>query len=350
MVRKLFLAVAFLLFTYFTNAQDFKGQWKGTFLDRSTSDVGWGGDQCDYVLEIEVKGKYVTGYSYTYFTDGGKKYYTICKLNGFINRPEKYIEIKETERTKTNVPVTIRNCFQVHKLTYLKSDDTETLEGSWEPAPNQQNDCGFGTTYLQRRLLKKEVPLYHNPVVKNNPKKPPVKSIPKQVNKNKTSTVKETVKTKEEVLKPGNVIVQEKVEILEPKKLMQEKIIARTPSFGKRNNTVLKTIEVENATIRVDLYDNGEIDGDSISLFYNGTLLLSHKRLSDKPISLNIKVDNQKEMNELVMYAENLGAIAPNTALMVVTDGPNRYEVRITSDLQKSGTIHFVLRPAIKGN
>jgi hypothetical protein len=42
------------------------------------------------------------------------------------------------------------------------------------------------------------------------------------------------------------------------------------------------------------------------------------------------------------MYAENLGEIPPNTALMVVTDGDKRYEVRISSDYKKSGTIHFV--------
>jgi hypothetical protein len=47
----------------------------------------------------------------------------------------------------------------------------------------------------------------------------------------------------------------------------------------------------------------------------------------------------------LVMYAENLGEIAPNTALMVVTDGPHRYEVRIASDLQKSGVIRFIHKP-----
>jgi len=51
-------------------------------------------------------------------------------------------------------------------------------------------------------------------------------------------------------------------------------------------------------------------------------------------------------MNELVMYAENLGTIPPNTALMVVTDGTKRYEVRITSDLKKSGAIHFIHKAA----
>ena len=90
------------------------------------------------------------------------------------------------------------------------------------------------------------------------------------------------------------------------------------------------------------MYDNGEIDGDSVSVFYNGSLLVSHKRLSDKPIILTLPLNKSIEVNELTMYAENLGTIPPNTALMVVTDGDKRYEVRITSDTEKNGTIAFV--------
>ena len=93
---------------------------------------------------------------------------------------------------------------------------------------------------------------------------------------------------------------------------------------------------------KVDLYDNGDIDGDTVSLFYNGTLLMAKKRLSDRAISFDLNFDNSRAVNELTMYAENLGEIPPNTALMVVTDGSKRYEVRITSDLQKSGVIAFV--------
>jgi hypothetical protein len=73
--------------------------------------------------------------------------------------------------------------------------------------------------------------------------------------------------------------------------------------------------------------------------------LLSHKRLSDKALSLTLNVEDNRPINELVMYAENLGEIPPNTALMVVTDGGNRYEVRIASDLEKSGVIRFVHKP-----
>jgi hypothetical protein len=113
-------------------------------------------------------------------------------------------------------------------------------------------------------------------------------------------------------------------------------------NFEKRSNEIIKTIEIAQTSFKVDLYDNGEIDGDSISLFYNGKLLLSNKRLSDKPISISLDVNTGKAINELTMYAENLGTLPPNTALMIVTDGEKRYEVRIASDLKKSGTIRFV--------
>ncbi|HEX2684574.1 MAG TPA: hypothetical protein VHL77_11605, partial [Ferruginibacter sp.] len=65
-----------------STAQNFTGQWKGEFIDKSSAFAGWGGDRCEYILEIEVKGDKISGYSYTYFSDGGKRYYTICKLSG----------------------------------------------------------------------------------------------------------------------------------------------------------------------------------------------------------------------------------------------------------------------------
>ena len=64
--------------------------------------------------------------------------------------------------------------------------------------------------------------------------------------------------------------------------------------------------------------------------------------LSEKPINVNLDATTNHDVNELTMYAENLGTIPPNTALMVVKDGDSRYEVRISSDLKKSGTIRFV--------
>ena len=314
--------------------------------------MGWGGDKCDYVLELETNGTEVSGYSYTYFNDGGKRYYTICRLKGKLNKGSHSVEVTEVERTKTNVPSHIRNCFQVHRLTYFKKDDVQTLEGSWSPAPNQEGDCGYGTTVLSRRVLKRELPLYNTATSRSiQPvKKPTVKPATNFTDKNKpaqTGLAKNTNPNSSVPLVKTTPPVKPEIKIPDQQVSKPDAVIRPRADINldKRNNTLLKTIEIENETFKVDLYDNGDIDGDSISLFFNGRLLLSHKRLSDKAISLTLNTDDSRDVNELVMYAENLGEIPPNTALMVVTDGGKRYEVRITSDLEKSGAIRFVHKP-----
>ncbi len=349
MKRILHLLVTFF-FTTSAFAQDFTGQWKGQFADNSTSFLGWGGDRCDYVLELECKGNDVTGYSYTYFNEGGNRYYTICRLKGKLNKRSRYVEVTETERTKTNVPTNVRNCFQIHKLTYFKEGDVQTLEGTWVPAPNQEGDCGYGTTLLSRRVLKKNTPVFNKATARDSKpeKKPETKPVTNFADKNKNNIPPVANNSIKPVTPPVIKIIPEtKTEPKNPPLIKINPPQRQTPdvTFEKRNNNLIKTIEIENETFKVDLYDNGDIDGDSISLFFNGRLLLSHKRLSDKAITLTLNVEESKDVNELVMYAENLGSIPPNTALMVVTDGENRYEVRISSDLQKSGVIRFVHKP-----
>jgi hypothetical protein len=343
------LLFLFLGFCSVAFSQDFSGQWKGEFTDKSTSSGSWGGDRCEYVLDLECKGSNVSGYSYTYFTDEGKRYYTICRLKGIVNKQSKYVEVTEVERTKTNVPANIRNCFQVHRLSYAKVADAENLQGSWAPAPNQSGNCGFGTTLLSRRALVSSFPNFKSSGSKNGPVKTIARVPPVQKSKPPVAQAKKPVIAQKVIVpKPEPVLPQNKkqnvvVDEQETRQLPQTANI--TPlKIEKRNNTVLKTLEVENATIKIDLYDNGEVDGDSISLYYNNKLLLSKKRLTEKAISLTIPVEGNG-VNELVMYAENLGTIPPNTALMVVMDGTRRYEVRITSDLQKSGTIRFIHKP-----
>lgn len=380
-MKKTIQILLLIFFTSQLSAQNFTGQWKGEFVDKSSAYTGWGGDRCEYVLEIECSGSKVTGYSYTYFSDGGKRFYTICKLSGTLNKAGKYIELKETERTKTNVPVNIRNCFQIHRLSYSEEADEQRLEGTWVPVPNQNGDCGFGTTVLSKRILQKN-PSYYNsntskstpkkttPVVKTNPVKiapPIVKNMPLTIKPQPKKNIPQVVKTEKKKVAETVIIktVPEKKEVTEAQILDNKKAEATKnnlpppevvsaekkmpePRYEKRNTDLLKTIEIDNASFTVDLYDNGDIDGDSVSLFFNGKLLLSNKRLGDKALRLKLDVDMDKDINELIMYAENLGTIPPNTALMVINDGDNRYEVRISSDLQKSGVIRFIHKPKNK--
>jgi hypothetical protein len=111
--------------------------------------------------------------------------------------------------------------------------------------------------------------------------------------------------------------------------------------FKERENTIDDEIEVNADSIKVDFYDNGEIDGDSISVFFNKILLTSSQILSERAIHFNLALDSTRETNELSMFADNLGSIPPNTALMIVDDGTKKYEIRLTSSLQNNGTVRI---------
>ena len=41
--------------------QNISGQWKGEFWDKSSEFGSFSGDKCEYVLELELKGKTITG-------------------------------------------------------------------------------------------------------------------------------------------------------------------------------------------------------------------------------------------------------------------------------------------------
>ena len=120
-------------------------------------------------------------------------------------------------------------------------------------------------------------------------------------------------------------------------------VIAK-PVIEKRNNDLIKEFTVDHDSISVTLYDNGDIDGDSITLIYNDKILTTHQRLTDKPLTFWIKIAPGNQRNELQMYAENLGSIPPNTALMIIYDGNKRYEVNIKSTEKTNGSVSFKLR------
>ncbi|TKK66952.1 hypothetical protein FC093_15745 [Ilyomonas limi] len=109
-----------------------------------------------------------------------------------------------------------------------------------------------------------------------------------------------------------------------------------------RTNTYIRILDVVTDSVDVDLYDNGDFDADSISIFYNNKLIAHRQELSTrKPISLRVFVDSIEKHNDLLMFAENLGTIPPNSAIMIVKDGSNRYEIPLQSNYQKNGAVRL---------
>lgn len=116
------------------------------------------------------------------------------------------------------------------------------------------------------------------------------------------------------------------------------------PILLTRANPLIKQIETESGSIKIDLYDNGEIDGDTVSVYHNNELIVSRAKLSQKPITIRIAVDAGHPHHELIMVAHNLGSIPPNTSLMIVTTESKKHQVFISSTEQKNAKVVIDLR------
>ncbi len=332
--------------------QKFSGQWSGSF-DAKTDTS----DRTEYFLELEVNGTQVDGTSTTYFIIAGKRFYTICKVTGTFDPKSKTIVSTEVSNIKSNTPEWFRDCFQTHILTYFRKGDTEILEGNWKGARKEDN-CGTGTTLLSRKQLAKNmvtVPPPVNNTVRMNPTQPKA-AIKKPVTKPNTATTKTTpkqtppvVKTKpkkDSVVKQNPTItkIQNKTETQIKPDIKSNIPAPKLPNgLERRDNKVYETIAIADEDIIVNLYDNAEIDGDIITVLFNGEVVASQKTLSDKPITLKLKAIRGKD-NILTMYAENQGSIPPNTAIMRVQNGNDYYKVFLSADDKKNGSVVFRLK------
>ena len=201
------------------------------------------------------------------------------------------------------------------------------------------NDFAMDDIQVREYVTKKEEPPVVAKPVEEKPKpavKPEVKKI-----------TPEPVVPKKNVTEINKEAINKKPVASTPVIKVQKNIIPVPDILKTRDNALAKRIETTESEITIDLYDNGEIDGDTVTIYHNNVLVVSHAGLSAKAITLKIKVDENNPHHELVMVADNLGSIPPNTSLMVVTAKDKRYEVFISSSEQKNAKVVIDLKNAV---
>lgn len=117
-------------------------------------------------------------------------------------------------------------------------------------------------------------------------------------------------------------------------------VIKAAAEISSRKIETVRSVEINSDSLLLTLYDNGEIDGDTVSVLMNGKVIMPMQGLTATGISKTIYLT--PEMGDsivLIMYAENLGNIPPNTGLLIVHDGDARHEIRFTGDLKKNSAI-----------
>ncbi len=385
-----FTLLYFLLLSVISaGAQNVTGIWKGHFVQNT-----FGYFEQRYKFEVQIAqlaNNAINGVTYSYKTT---VFYGKATLGGFYTPNTKVLTVNETKLVEVKIDGESQPCLMTCYLEYNKMGDLETLTGTYTSRNlKDKSDCGSGKVYLERTLasdfykedfvikreneLKKKSPtvskpkvLSQKPLVPNktapkitSPKKPLAqnKTAPKVTTPQKPLASNKNVPPKKPI-KPGaeddligktdrkntpappTVVLPPKDETVKVPKPI-EKTLPQPDVIRKRNNELVKIIYTSAKEIKIDLYDNGEIDGDTISVYHNNKLIISKKGLTDKPLSFTIKADENVAVHEFVMVAENLGSIPPNTALMIITAGGKRYELFVTSTEQKNAVVVVEYKP-----
>lgn len=374
MFKKLFFWTSALILTHQSQAQSASGSWYGK------ADVAAAGSFSNYLTELvlQQKGNEVEGVFGYYFKDTYQSFFVRGKYN------------KETrEVTIPNLPMllyasTARNGIEcpmsfIGKL--MVSQAKSTMNGSFYPSDKYKYTCpelkvnftmdrteGTATSVLRNMAVGQRLwkPQGEDVVVESGKKEEPsVASVQETTGPAKSELVKKTEEVKEEAQAIAKVQPAERKPVIPSTSTTRVDVpvtktispaennatkINTTPrleemltdAFKKRTKVYNKDLDVESDSIRITFYDNGDIDGDTISVFLNGAPVLTNQMITDRGTNIYVKLDSMKSVNEISMFAQNLGKYPPNTALMVVTDGMTRYEVYLSSSLTQTATVRLV--------
>lgn len=204
-------------------------------------------------------------------------------------------------------------------------------------------------------VVKKEEPVVKTapPVATNTT---PVKKEPAPVVKKTQPIIVKQQPTEVVKTQPAKTAPAEEKKLPAPQTVKSEPAREKQPDVIKAkpvsianaatdiNNRKVETIEsvyYKSDSLELTLYDNGEVDGDTVSVIMNGEVIMPRVGLSTNAVHKKISTVNTGDSIQLIMYAENLGKLAPNTGLLIVYDGTNRYEIRFSGDYKKNAAIVF---------
>ncbi len=365
MIYRFFFTMCCWLMVSTVSAQDMSGIWRGYFVTDTY-------DHYKFELQIKQSGNSVSGVSYSYLST---VFYGKATLTGSYNKAGKKILIQEIRTVELRMSDGSAACIMKCNFVYSRSGKEEFLEGTYTSKFEKDGllnkkggDCGGGKVYL-RRVANSD--FYIEPFLRGKVKpgpvlvnKAPVKTNPADkkttpVTVNKAPVKKDTAKAKvsppivkKPVVTPKPVIRKDSA-VVKPvtgniakndsaiRKSKPVLITPAPPDIKNRINELVKTLNISSNQVTVKLFDNGEIDGDTISVYLDNKLVLSDRRLTAAPLILRFDMNEQQDEHELTMVAENLGTIPPNTSLMIVEAGTQRIEVRITSNEQKNAVVKF---------
>ncbi len=226
------------------------------------------------------------------------------------------------------------------------------------PAPNNQESIVKKEETIQQpdlqntSLKKTDLPASTSPSeqrkdVAGNLSRPEIKKQELAVKKIEPVATNEEADLSKTTMKKSDLITtakatDEKKPISAPTPLPAIKVTATAAAFVQERKMVApQIVSFKSDSLVLKLFDNGEIDGDTVSVLLNGEIFLARQGLKASAIKKTIYLKPGDDEISLVLYAENLGKYPPNTGLLVVHDGEDVYQVRFSADLQQNAAVVF---------
>lgn len=371
-MKNLFLFSLVLLIVFPSAAQKVGGFYKGTLYNDSTRMT----QQYELAL-AEYRGK-IMGYSYVTFVANDTFYYGIRKIKARIEGDSLIVE--DDKMIANNFPeAPARHVNRLVSIPFNGQDSLVSINGRWKTNPTKKYyavpgsvkaaktaDSSSSALFAHLRELGL-MPNENNYVAtesrgtetaepatdagrkegrtsvrtpstiasgnKDNTASSTVNTPPadrensrkkKTEDRKEVAVTKEKTKTENRSHKPADLPVQPQA----PQVL----------AYKERREHVQQTVDVRSDSLLLSFFDNGVVDGDSVSIYMNDQPVVSHMKLTSVASKKTIYLGGLREV-KLVLVADNLGSIPPNTGLLVIRDGDRTYQVNFTADMQTNASI-----------
>jgi hypothetical protein len=335
-MRLIFTLISLLLLTTATQAQKLTGIWRGYFSAANgvfRDDVGE--EMYKYEVQIDQQSdNSIKGVTYSYKST---VFYGKSSMQGIYTINSKNVLLKELKLLELKIGGNSEPCLMTCYLDYVKIGKLEVLQGTFiSTNARNKKDCGNGKVYLERVLKSdfeiEEFLAHPKPVAPITQKKPITKTsnTDSDLNRNKEA----------EIEKPAIIV---KSIIPEVKKTIVADVVPKI--LLQRENFLIRRILTSDPIVKVELFDNGTIDNDTVSLYHNNEQVIKKGKLNYQPLTYTFNCGSEPFLHELILVAENMGEIPPNTATMVVTIGKKRQEIFLTSDEKKNAKIIIDYKP-----
>jgi len=270
--------------------QDYRGIWQGYI-----SDIDGRYYNTDYTLDVKTQeGNVVTGRGYI-FSEHWQTHESTLDFIGDISKNTLRITELSVVKSITTFPRhTV--CIKFADLKFSTKNNVDYLTGNWNGSTEEETDCIPGRVYLKRVSVGQSMAV--------------TDSIPeivmREIRQDKSTAIafRETVLTKPVV------------------------------------------IDVNTRLIFLEITDYLKPDNDTVSVYYNRRLIINRLGIKKQTFTFPLRLDRQSGLNEIIMYANNLGAIPPNTSELIIRDGKGNHKVLIESTKQTSAVIYLRYVPS----